>query len=165
MNARVALGALSLSAAGLVALVLHEGYTERAVVPLPGDRPTLGFGSTTRTDGSPVRLGDTTTPPQALEQTLRDIVRFEGALKACIRVPLHPHEYDVYLDQAYNVGAKAFCESTMARLLNEGRYAEACAQFDRWVYFQGKDCRNPVHRCQGLVARRTAQRKRCEDTP
>jgi len=162
MNTRVAIGALGLSAAGLVAIALHEGYTERAVVPLPGDRPTVGFGSTHRPDGTPVRMGDTTTPPQALQRALRDLEAFEGALKRCIRVPLHQHEYDAYLDHAYNVGARAFCDSTMARLLNEGKYEEACAQFERWVYFQGKDCRDPAHRCGGLVERRAKQRARCE---
>ena len=43
---RTFIGALALSAAGLIALVAHEGYTDKAVVPVPGDRPTVGFGST-----------------------------------------------------------------------------------------------------------------------
>lgn len=162
MNARIAIGALSLSAAGLVGIVLHEGYTDRAVRPLPTDVPTVGFGTTTRPDGSPVRMGDTTTPPQALERALRDVQRFEGALRQCIRVPLHQHEYDAFLSFAYNVGEGAFCSSTMARLLNAGDYAGACAQFDRWTFFQGRDCRDPAHRCAGLVKRRAEERALCE---
>ena len=62
---RTAVAALGLSAAALVGLVLREGYSDRAIIPVKGDVPTLGFGSTTRADGSLVRLGDTTTPPQA----------------------------------------------------------------------------------------------------
>lgn len=163
MNApRVAITALSLSAAGLVGIALHEGYTDKAVTPLPGDVPTVGFGTTTRPDGTPVRMGDTTTPPQALARALSDVQRFEGALKQCVKVPLHQHEYDAYLSFAYNVGASAFCNSTMARRLNAGDYAGACSEFGRWTFFQGKDCKDPINRCAGLVMRRTEERKKCE---
>lgn len=159
---RVAIAALSLSAAGLVGIALHEGYTERAVRPLPTDVPTVGFGTTRRPDGSPVQMWDVVTPPQALARALADVQRFEGALRQCVRVPLHQHEYDAYLSFAYNVGASAFCSSTMARRLNAGDYAGACSEFSRWTFFQGKDCKDPSNRCAGLVMRRMEERKKCE---
>lgn len=161
-RARVVVAALTLSASALVSIALHEGYTDRAVRPLPGDVPTVGFGTTSRPDGSPVRMGDTTTPVQALERKLRDVQRFEGALRQCVRVPLHQHEYDAFLSFAYNVGTGAFCGSTMARRLNAGDYAAACAEFDRWTFFQGRDCRDPANRCAGLVSRRAQERALCE---
>jgi lysozyme len=145
-----------------VGIVAHEGYTDRAVRPLPGDVPTVGFGSTTRPDGAPVRLGDTTTPPQALARALADVQRFEGALRRCVTVPLHQHEYDSFLSLAYNVGDAAFCRSTLVRRLNAGDYAGACAEFDRWTYFQGRDCRDPANRCTGLAKRRAEERAKCE---
>lgn len=163
MNApRVAITALSLSAAGLVGIALHEGYTDKAVTPLPGDVPTVGFGTTTRPDGSPVRMGDTVTPPQALARALSDVQKFEGALKQCVKVPLHQYEYDAFLSFAYNVGAASFCNSTMAKKLNAQDYAGACSEFSRWTFFQGKDCKDPINRCAGLVMRRTEERKKCE---
>ena len=75
--------ALALSAAALVGIVLHEGYTDRAVIPVKGDVPTIGFGTTTG-----VKLGGTTMPPQALARALKDVQQFEGALKNCVTVPL-----------------------------------------------------------------------------
>lgn len=159
---RVTVSSLMLSAAALVSLALSEGYTTQAVRPLPGDVPTVGFGSTARPDGTPVRMGDTTTPPQALQQKLRDIRSFEGALKGCVTSPLTQGEYDSLVDLAYNVGPAAVCGSTMVRLHNEGKHTEACAQFDRWVFFQGKDCRDPANRCGGLVTRRARARAVCE---
>ena len=42
---RVAVGALSLSAAALIGLATHEGYTGKAVIPTKGDVPTVGFGA------------------------------------------------------------------------------------------------------------------------
>lgn len=157
MKARIAVAALSLSAAGLVSIALHEGYTDRAVQPLPGDKPTIGFGTT---EG--VKMGDRITPPQALARALADVQKFEGALKQCVRVPMHQHEYDAFLSFSYNVGSSAFCNSTMARKLNAGDYPGACAEFSRWTFFQGKDCRDPAHRCGGLVQRRAEERAKCE---
>lgn len=129
MNTRVrtAVAALTLSGAGLVGIVMHEGYTDRAVIPIEGDRPTVGFGSTTRGDGSPVRMGDTTTPPAALRKALSDIEgQFESPLRRCIRVPLHQHEWDFAVSMSYNVGASAFCSSTIVRRWNAGDYAGGC---------------------------------------
>lgn len=161
-RARIAIGALSLSAAALVGLALQEGYTDTAVQPLPGDKWTNGFGSTTNAQGGPLRPGEPTTPPQALAQKLRDVRKFEGELKGCITAPLTQGEYDSLVSLAYNVGAGPVCRSTMVRLHNEGRHAEACAQFDRWTFYLGKDCRDPLNRCSGLAKRRAAERATCE---
>ena len=150
MRTRVALAALALSAAGLVGLALNEGYTDRAVIPVPGDVPTIGFGTT---EG--VRLGDRTTPAVALERTLHDVSQYERALRRCVTAPLHTYEYDAYVRLAYNIGPAAFCDSTLVRLLNAGEYAAACAQIDRWNRQGGKVLR-------GLVIRRAQERALCE---
>lgn len=160
---RRAVTGLMLSAAGLVGIVLHEGYTDRAVVPVKGDVPTIGFGSTTRPDGSPVKIGDKTTPPAALQRALRDVQKFEGALKQCVKVPLHQHEYDAFVSFSYNVGSRAFCQSTLVRKLNAEDYAGACAELLRWRFFQGKDCALPANArlCGGLATRREAEYRQC----
>lgn len=147
---RLVVGALALSAAGLVGIVAHEGYTDRAVIPVPGDVPTIGFGTT---DG--VRMGDRITPPQALARALTDVGKFEGALRQCVRVPLSQGEYDAYVSLAYNIGARAFCGSTLVQKLNAGDYAGACAEISKWDKFRGK----PL---PGLTTRRAAERAMCE---
>lgn len=151
---RIALAALALSAAGLVGIVTSEGYVEVATPPVAGDVPTVGFGTTTHPDGSPVRAGEKTNPVKALGDALRDANVVEAQIKECVRVPLAQREYDVYVSLAYNVGFGAFCRSTIVKLLNEGRYEEACAQLKRWVYFQGKVL-------PGLVARREREYRQC----
>lgn len=149
MIARKTLAALTLSAAGLVGIVAHEGYSGTAIVPVPGDVPTLGFGTT---EG--VRLGDRTTPPQALARALQDVQRYEGALRRCVTAPLHQHEYDAYTSLAYNIGPTAFCSSTLVRRLNAGDYAEACGEILRWDKFKGRALR-------GLTLRRQAEFRQC----
>lgn len=159
---RVAIAALTLSASALVGLALKEGYTDKAVQPLPGDKWTNGFGSTTNDQGQPLKPSDTTTPPKALAKKLRDVRTFEGSLKQCVTAELTQGEYDSLVSLAYNVGADAVCKSTMVRLHNQGKHAEACAQFDRWTFYQGKDCKDPANRCSGLAKRRAEERAMCE---
>ncbi len=155
---RRTLAALSLSAAALVGIVLHEGYSDRAIIPVPGDVPTIGFGTT-----AGVKLGDTITPPQALARALVDVQQFEGAIKTCVTVPLTQNEYDAYVSFAYNVGSRAFCQSTLVKKLNLGDFKGACDELLRWRYFQGKDCALPENRrlCGGLVKRREAEYRKC----
>ena len=147
--ARTKIGALALSAAALVGLALHEGYSDRAIIPVPGDVPTIGFGTT---EG--VKMGDRITAPQALARKLADVQKFEGALKQCVTVPLHQHEYDAYISLSYNIGSRAFCNSTLVRVLNQGQYEEACRQILRWDRFKGEPLR-------GLTIRRQAEYKQC----
>lgn len=147
---RIAVGVLVLSAAGFVGIALNEDYTDRAVIPIPGDVPTLGFGTT---DG--VHMGDRITPPKALERALQDTSKFEGALKRCVTAPLHQYEYDAAMSLAYNIGATAFCGSTVVKRFNAGDYAGACAAFEMWNKAGGKVIR-------GLVNRRARERAQCE---
>lgn len=154
---RSAVAVLSLSAAALVAMLGQEGYTDRAIQPLPGDKWTNGFGTTTRTDGTPLQPGETTTPVKALVRALVDIQRFEGALRQCVRVPLLQNEYDAFLSLAYNIGSNAFCGSTLARKLNAGDYPGACREILRWDKFKGQPVR-------GLTLRREAEFKQCMET-
>lgn len=155
---RTTLAALSLSAAALVGIVMQEGYTDRAVIPVPGDVPTIGFGTT-----QGVKMGDTTTPPKALSRALTDMQKFEGALKQCVSVPLHQHEYDAFVGFSYNVGSGAFCRSSMVKKLNAGDYPGACREILRWTYFQGKDCAAPENArlCGGLAKRRQEEFRQC----
>jgi len=146
---RIRIAGLSLSAAALIGLAVHEGYRETAYIPVPGDVPTIGFGTT---DG--VKLGDKITPIKALERKLSDVQKFEGAIQECVGAPLYQHEYDAYLSLSYNIGTSAFCSSTLVRLLNEERYEEACRQILRWDKFKGQ----PL---PGLTKRRQDEYRLC----
>ena len=141
--------AISLSATALVAIVLHEGYKENAYIPVAGDIPTIGFGTT-----SGVKLGDRTSPEKALQVALKDINNFEGALKQCVKVPLTQGEYDAYISLSYNIGSSAFCRSTLVKRLNEQRYEESCKEILRWNQYKGKEL-------PGLTKRRQEEYLKC----
>lgn len=148
---RIVIAACCVSAAGFGAIVTREGYTDKAVIPVPGDVPTSGFGST----GPDIKLGDKTTPIKAVERALRDLGKMESAIKGCVTVPLSQGEFDAYASLTYNIGASAFCHSTLVKKLNDLDYAGACAEISKWDKFNGK----PL---AGLTIRRAAERQRCE---
>ena len=149
MNSRIVIASLTLSAAAFGGLVAYEGWCGSACIPVPGDVPTIGFGTT---EG--VRMGDTITPQKAVQRALQDVAKFEGAVKQCVKVPLHQHEYDSYIQFSYNVGSGAFCGSTLVRKLNAGDYSGACSELLRWDRFQGKPLR-------GLTLRRQSEYTKC----
>lgn len=146
---RSTIAGIVLSASALVGIALHESYSDTAIIPVPGDVPTIGFGTT-----QGVKPGDRITPPKALARALTDIQKFEGALKRCVTVPLHQHEYDAYVSLAYNIGPGAFCGSTLVRKLNGQDYVGACEQILVWDKFKGRPLR-------GLTIRRQAEYKTC----
>lgn len=159
-NNRSLIAVLVLSAAGLVGIAVDESYTARAVPdPVKGTAvPTIGFGTT----GADVRMGDSTTPPKALGRLLVDVQQFEGALKRCVKVPLHQYEYDAYINLAYNIGGGAFCGSTLVKKLNAQDYAGACEAVLQWRYVGTVDCSTPRNKhCPGLWARRQKTRSQC----
>ena len=151
---RMGIGALVLSAAAVVSIAQYEGYKDRAYVPVPGDKVTIGHGTTQYPDGSPVRMGDKVTPERAMVLLKHDASRFEQAVKRCAPVPMHQHEYDAFVSLTYNIGDGAFCGSTAARLLKAGDYAGACKQILRWNKFKGVPLR-------GLTLRREKEYQTC----
>jgi len=160
---RSLIAVLVLSAAGLVGIAVDESYTQRAVPdPVKGVAvPTIGFGTT----GPDVHMGDSTTPPKALGRLLTDAQKFEGALKRCVKVPLHQHEYDAYVNLSYNIGDAAFCGSTLVKRLNVLNYAGACDAILQWRFVGGVDCSAPGnHSCPGLWARRQRLHRQCLGT-
>ena len=152
MKVRVIALALSASAALLVSTAHDEGYRSKAY-PDAGGVWTVGFGET-----QGVTRNTTTTPERALIQLGKSLDKHEQGLKKCIgNVPLYQHEYDAYLNLAYNVGAGAVCGSSIPKKLKTGQYEEACKtilSFDK-IRKNGKpvSCKDPKNNCQGVVAR------------
>ena len=133
----------------------YEGYSDHAIIPVPGDKPTIGFGST-----KGVKMGQTITPPAAIARSYRDVQKYEGAIKSCVHVPLYQREYDAYVDLAYNIGPYKFCHSTLVVDLNRQDYSGACRQILKFDKFHGRVIK-------GLTVRRIGEFEKCigEDKP
>jgi len=152
MMKRNSIAALSLSAAALIGIAAHEGFSSIAYDDSVNVK-TIGFG-TTVIDGKPVQKGDTITPVRALQQLGKDANIFEQAMRRCITVPLHQYEWDAYVSLTYNIGSGAFCKSTLVRKLNAQDYTGACKEILRWNKAGGRVL-------NGLTKRRQAEYNTC----
>lgn len=161
-NIRIAIAGLSFSAVAFVGLVTHESYTTVAVIPTKNDRPTVGFGSTFRDDGTPVQMGDTINPVQAVKRTQSHIANSETKLKRCVTGDMSQAEYDILVNFAYQYGEAATCKSAMVRDVNDGNYAKACRGYTLYKMSGGYDCSIPGNRvCAGVWKRNLERQAQC----
>ena len=80
---------------------------------------TDGIGNT-----SGVVPGKTITERQAAQGLITNVLRVERALDKCVVQPMPQKVYDAVV-------------STLVKLLNQRRWADACHQLPRWVYVKG----------------------------
>lgn len=167
-KSRIAAALLSMSAAGIIGLSQSEGFAPNAMIPVPGDVPTYGLGSTTKADGTPVQMGDTITLPEAEALLVRKLHSdYEPVIKKCASdVLMTQGEYDAIVDLAYNIGAEKVCRFSIVPKFRSGRYAEGCAAILTVDMLQGVHCSRPENLkhfkgCKGIMNRRNKQYATC----
>lgn len=139
------LGAAALAAPLMMA---SEGLVTRTS-PDPVGIPTACWGHANAEAGKTYTLG-------GCEQTaILDLAKAGAGIAPCIRVQIPDETRAALTDFAFNAGAGAYCGSTLAKRINAGEGAAACAELSKWVYAAGK----PL---PGLVKRREAERALCE---
>lgn len=136
---------MHISQQGLDLIKSFEGLRLSAY-KCPADVWTIGYGTT-----AGVKPGQTITKERAEELLREDVKRFEDQVLRLVKVPLTQGQFDALVSFVYNLGAGNLSNSTLLRLLNEGDYAGAGAQFERWTKAGGKVL-------AGLVRRRAAER-------
>lgn len=146
--ATIAIGATLALATPLVAY--FEGYVPSTYAD-PIGIPTICYGHT----GPDVTPGRVATRAECQALLQGDLATALTAVRQCVTVPIEDHVAAALTSFTYNVGARAFCGSTLARRINRGEWPAACAELDRWVYAGGK-------LLPGLVKRRAAERALCE---
>ncbi|SCU75505.1 Lysozyme [Cupriavidus necator] len=163
LKQRIAVAALTMSAAGFATWQASEGFTDRAVIPTKGDVPTIGHGSTKYEDGRPVRMGDRITRERAevLARNLmtQDEKRFAASLPG---VKLYQTEFDVYMDFVGQFGIGNWRGSSMRKRLMAGEYSGACNALLLYKYSAGYDCSTPGNkRCGGVWKRQLERNHKC----
>lgn len=119
---RMLVASLVVSAATLVGIAAHEGYVGEAMIPVPGDVPTIGFGET-----KGVKMGDKTTPVRALVQLLESTEAHAAGVRKCLDGSfLYPNEFNSYVSLAYNIGVNGFCKSSIPAKVKAQQYEAAC---------------------------------------
>lgn len=113
----------------------------------PANILTIGYGHT----GSDVVTGQKITQEQAEKLLKSDLLVHCNNVSRLVKAPLTQNQFDALVSFEFNVGYGNFASSTMLKLLNQKKYREAAAQFDRWVYANKKVL-------AGLVRRRAAEK-------
>lgn len=154
---------LAASAAFFTLIKNDEGFTAKPVIPVKGDRPTQGHGSTFKPDGSPVKMNDPPITRATADKWLRnDVSKREVAFKNTLKgVKLSQSEYDLYLDFSYQYGTSAFANSSMLRNLKAGKYRAACDSLLKYKYVAKRDCSIRKNNCYGVWTRQLERHKKC----
>ena len=136
--------AMRTSSAGIKLIKRWEGCKLKSYL-CPAGVWTIGYGHT-KTACSGMKISQF-----EAERLLREDLReYEKAVRAFVRVPLTHNQFDALVSFTYNVGTTAFGNSTLLKILNQGRYNTAALQFHKWVYAKGR-------KLTGLVNRRNAE--------
>lgn len=137
---------MQLSAAGLELLKRSEGFRSHMYKDVNGF-PTIGYGHRLL---HPDSFLEGISEAQADEILASDVREAEQAVQRMVKVPLTQGQFDALVDFCFNLGAGRLASSTLLKVLNGGRYAEAAEQLLRW----------DLAGCQvnaGLKARRKAE--------
>lgn len=139
--------AAAITSSCLALIAGFEGMSRRAIIPVPGDVPTICVG---HTEG--VRMGDTATTEQCMRWLSLDALSASIAVGRCTDVDLSTEQRDALTSLSFNVGGTAFCRSTLVKKLNAGDCFGAADEFPKWVKAGGV-----VY--PGLVTRRYKERE------
>jgi len=160
---RTVAASLTVSLVAIAGVMNREGFTDHAVIPVPGDRPTYGHGSTFRPDGSPVQMGDTITRTEARTLVFRDMENtYAAGIRKCAgNLMLLQREFDFLVDSADNLGVKTVCNSSMIVKFRSGDYPGGCAAIKKYKFFHKKDCTIPANKCAGIPIDRERAYRMC----
>ena len=125
-----------------------EGFSARAY-QCSANRWTIGYGET-MWKGKPVHEGMTVTRAEADAALVTRLIGFQKELDGLVHVPLNSNQNAAMLSFIYNIGAPNLKKSTLLKLLNQGNYDYAAAQFEDWNKAAGKEV-------AGLTNRRKAE--------
>ena len=154
LNPKIAkvLAGLGLSAAAVMAgsgtVSYFEGKENKAYVD-PVGIVTICYGETRG-----VKKGDYKTDEECLESLASELVEHEKGMLKVVKVPLSTKEQAAYLSFTYNLGVKAFTNSTLLKKLNSGDRVGACNELLRWNKANGRAL-------NGLTKRRQEENKLC----
>ena len=140
--------ASSAAALALMLVMGFEGLRTNAYLD-PVDIPTICYGET-----AGVKLGQVKSAEECQTMLAGRLNEFITVVDNCVHVPLAEYERAALGSFAYNVGAQAFCSSTLARKFNAGDHVGGCNELRRWTRAGGKVL-------PGLVTRRERERYVC----
>lgn len=138
------------SQAGLDALAQREGWRLKAYQDVRGIW-TIGIGHTAAAGPPKPQRGMTLTQQSMMDLFAVDIVQYENAVNAAVKVPLTQHQFDACVSLCYNIGVNGFTGSTVVHMLNANQPAAAANAFRMWETPTVLKARREAERTQFLT--------------
>jgi lysozyme len=138
------------SEAGLAALAQREGGRLKAYRDVRGIW-TIGIGHTAAAGPPKPQSGMTLTQESMMALFAVDIVQYENAVNAAVKVPLTQHQFDACVSLCYNIGVNGFMGSTVVHMLNTNNIASAANAFRMWETPAVLKARREAERAQFLT--------------
>jgi len=141
---------MRISDKGLKLIQRFEGFRPD-VYTCPAGKPTIGWGHALK-DGEDFTYGVSKNGANLL---LRDDIReFENYIPRVVDVPLHQSQFDALCSFVFNLGVRNFRDSTLLKMVNQGKHDEVLEQFPRWNKVKTAEGYVPL---MGLTVRRKAE--------
>lgn len=132
------------------------------VYPDSGKELTIGIGhlltKSERSSGK-IRVGDYfisyangISEDQARRLLVQDLVRPDWAVSVNVHVLLTQNQYNALVSFVFNLGVSAFENSTLLRVLNNGRFDQVPVQLRRWIHDNGKVVQGLINRREKEIA-------------
>ena len=137
---------MKISRNGIDLIKEFEGIRLKAYIPVKGDIPTIGYGST-----QDVKMGDMISMVEAGNLLKKDLARYVSCVSKYVTVPVNQNQFDACVSFAFNLGCAAFRKSTLLKRINAKQFREASDQFPLWNRAGGRVL-------VGLTGRRNAER-------
>jgi lysozyme len=111
-----------------------------------GGKPTIGYGHLIRKGETYKRVSE----EQATRLLCDDLKTAEACVEESVDVQLTQGQFDALVSFVFNLGCFNLKRSSLLKLLNAGKYAEAKSEFTKWS-FVGQE------HVAGLLRRRIAE--------
>lgn len=103
-------------------------------------------------DGAKLPLDKEFLDVQVIALLNKDVTRFVENVNKVVKIKLSQNQFDALVCFSFNVGIGAFNNSTLLKLINQGKLSLVQKEFRKWVKAGGKTI-------QGLVNRRNNEIK------
>lgn len=128
---------MKLTEAGLDIIKVSEGLRLQAYL-CPAKVLTIGYGHTSMAGKPEVKPNMTITKEEAEAILLRDLVKYEDAVKRLVKVPLNDNQYSALVSLCYNIGEGNLAKSTVIARVNAKDFSGAAKAFAKWNRAGGK---------------------------
>lgn len=124
----------------------------KAFMPTKNDRPTIGYGTTFKPDGTPIKMGDVITPDQAEAYFAHDLKKFEAYINEVVTIELTQNQFDALVSFIYNIGMSAFRQGSVDDKLNARNFDAALATWAQYNKQKGVVLKGLTKRRQDEIA-------------